>query len=495
MRTIYTTVGTSLLGNLNLMTNANSLGELRWNSPREGVLATRFENLKNELLNEIQSNTNNSSICAEIQSTLKAKEKYGDIQVYLICTDSVLSPMCAMGIQVLLEGYKIPVIFRTTNEHIIEGLAVLGKNAAMDYEEKGVVNLFNAIYNYEKILFEKFLEQKKINRIAALKDITEKEELKKRSIQFERDYVKKESESKSIFNISGGYKAVIPIMSIIAQLYYCETIYTYENSDALITINNMPISFDWVFIDNYINYLTSSKTISEDRINDFEKSIYHELVNNGLYAYDASKKEFSKTIIGQLISEYTFKEHPISLDVFGHYVELLVFKYLVKFKESEIVKIEHSVSFKNVPKELKAEIDIYMEKTDGSVIVSEIKSLNNVLNFDQAKKNGKTLLDQIKRQLTQFKHFDQFPVEIQIIIYAQNKKVIDSSKDKLNKAYHEITRIVKMVTNGKTILNMKYFIIDTKNVMKSFNRKRENPNQKIFQVEINQDFIKPLNFK
>ena len=51
-----------------------------------------------------------------------------------------------------------------------------------------------------------------------------------------------------IMNITGGYKASIPYLTILAQLNGCPIYYIFEDQDALIKVPNLPFStevIDW----------------------------------------------------------------------------------------------------------------------------------------------------------------------------------------------------------------------------------------------------------
>ena len=59
----------------------------------------------------------------------------------------------------------------------------------------------------------------------------------------------KAAKEKVILNISGGYKAILPVMTLVAQLEEVPLNYVYEDSNEIIEIGNLPISFDWAAIE------------------------------------------------------------------------------------------------------------------------------------------------------------------------------------------------------------------------------------------------------
>lgn len=490
MRTIYTTVGTSLLVNLDLMSRANSLEDLRWNSPREGIMSTRFENLKNELLGEIQSHVNDATICAEVQSTLKAKEKYGDIEVYLICTDSVLSPLCAMGIMVLLDHHKIPVRFKTNNEFIIEGLTVVGEDAAKDFEEKGVLKFFKLVRRLEALKSEKLRNDldNELDKIDIHK--LTKEELRASRINLTDKYAKIEQQSRSVFNISGGYKGVIPILTIVAQLYACDTIYNFENGERLITVGEMPINFDWTLANLYGKFILEKEHIISS-LSSNEKEIVEELARLGMYKLNKEFTIYKQTIIGEIYSEFISSEHPVAENVMGLFMELLVYKYYQRFKNDGVKTIEHSVKLTHLLPSDKLnyarEIDIYEEKEDQKFSIIEVKSYLQIF-LMKNEKNANKFLNQVSSQLFQFTISGQFPEEYRLVIY----KAQNVSYKTLKNSIMLIENKVNEVSKGKTKFIPLYFAIDYRLTNRNF---YANPYQRILTTGITSDFLKPINFK
>jgi hypothetical protein len=58
-----------------------------------------------------------------------------------------------------------------------------------------------------------------------------------------------------LLNVTGGYKAVIPYLSILGQIEKIPLRYIFEDSNALIKIPRLPINFDFSFIeDHYIAF-------------------------------------------------------------------------------------------------------------------------------------------------------------------------------------------------------------------------------------------------
>ncbi len=209
---LITTVGTSFItNNLEVGTikeHFNSLKNQRFEENNR-----RADKLKTELK---KINANSNTICAEIDSIKKiAAELKEDIEVYLIATDTILSPICAEFIRDYFKNQQVKYIsdvhFDYNKNYIIENLQVKSKS---DFEKEGLSNLFI-----------------RIRQIAG-------------------GYW-----ANCILNITGGYKALIPYMSIIAQVNRIPAYYNFqetkdENFD-LLRIPNIPINIDYALFEKY----------------------------------------------------------------------------------------------------------------------------------------------------------------------------------------------------------------------------------------------------
>ncbi|ODM24792.1 hypothetical protein A7W90_00365 [Clostridium sp. Bc-iso-3] len=156
---------------------------------------------KNELPNHI-----NEQASAEIKSIIKfVKRHKDDVIVNLIATDSILSCIAAEAIKETLDSYEIDgntirVEFNFDNDSI-KGLQVRDHGKFKQY---GIANLLN-----------------RCNKIAP------------------------EGSTEVYLNVTGGYKGVIPIMTLIGQVYNYKVIYIYEETETIVTLPNIPLKFDY----------------------------------------------------------------------------------------------------------------------------------------------------------------------------------------------------------------------------------------------------------
>ena len=159
------------------------------------------EDIKNikESINKWLRHRDNDSYSAEIKSLEKIQKRLKDeLKVYLLTSDTILSNVAAEIIKEYFKGNKQIDIRQTIH---IEKLQV---SNAKDFSQKGLVNLISKIEKIADNYYENV-----------------------------------------IFNITGGYKAVIPYMTIMAQINQCDIYYIFEDTDTLIKIPKTPIRVDY----------------------------------------------------------------------------------------------------------------------------------------------------------------------------------------------------------------------------------------------------------
>ncbi len=223
MKKIITTVGTSLITNaLNDGADIGDTYEKFKGKPYIDLVINkpRVEKLRAELQKIIQQN--DFSISAEIASLIKiAKELNEPLDIYLIATDTILSAICAEMIKKWFENAKAQmgvegieffenIYFDANTKFIIPGLQVKNRN---QFEREGMTRL-----------------------VERLNDLTNNYD--------------------TIYNITGGYKAIIPYMTIIGQIYQIPVYYTFKGDDSqdefeLIRIPQAPFDINWNMFEKY----------------------------------------------------------------------------------------------------------------------------------------------------------------------------------------------------------------------------------------------------
>jgi sugar-specific transcriptional regulator TrmB len=84
------------------------------------------------------------------------------------------------------------------------------------------------------------------------------------------DEISKGSWENVIINITGGYKATIPYLTILGQINRCPIYYIFEDTDALIKISPTPISINWGIFEKYSHILEKFEK-GIDQLNEFKK--------------------------------------------------------------------------------------------------------------------------------------------------------------------------------------------------------------------------------
>ncbi len=308
MMKVVTMVGTSIFENFfennDNSTVRNYYEDLK--NKRENEYArneTKINNIKKEISKWIDKEKDKFNISAEIKSLTKISEELKeDLEVYLLASDTVLSRLAGEILQEFIP--KIVPKCEVKKLEIIKDLQIWDRK---DFN-KGMSNLISKIYEISDEYWDNV-----------------------------------------VINITGGYKATIPYLTILAQINNCPIYYIFEDTDALIKIPNIPFSkdwFDWEEIAKYNEeFLKLEKGI--DSKDDYEK-----LIRSEFY------QKYSFLI---WTSEDTFAElNPIGKIIFEKYKTLYFVFYVTKEVEE---KIDNDKNLNRLFKEKFWKKEIREEKT------------------------------------------------------------------------------------------------------------------------------------
>jgi len=304
---VITTVGTSIFDNYQRETGK----ELPCYKALEKSAYSDWEELKPEI-DELRTDeglnawigetqTINRDASAEISSLLAIQEKLKDtLEVRLIATETILSRLAAEIIRDKLNENeeKINVHF-IPEDDVIHGLDV---ENADNFKGKGLPNLI--------------------------------EQLKALGINKE----------KIILNITGGYKGMIPFLTILGQIYEnVEIMYLYEESKEIIEIPKLPVSFDWSVLEEACLYLKDEylkSTASHSAVIDFlsKKHLIKE-PNNDISS------------VGYLVKNTLNSKTPYGA-VLGDIVELKLLEYYTNNPETDYPKVFRGVKRLNLNGEI-----------------------------------------------------------------------------------------------------------------------------------------------
>jgi hypothetical protein len=271
---------------------------------------------------------NNEKASAEISSIIEIAKEEPSVQfeVHLVATDTLLSVLAAEMIcnwfhqhKHLASNIKEVVFQRTQPDFQHQGQSSyvvkdLRTDSQSDYE-RGVMNLLDV-----------------------LNTITTQD---------------------TVLNITGGYKAIVPIVTVWAQIRKVNIKYLFDEDNLEgdykpLTMGNLPINFDYsLFEDNYVSFesIKPSKsehnlpTIQSFQANLSDSKIYRTLI----YSY-LIKEENEKVRLSPL-GEILYKAYEDSLEedgfnmsnLVGKIMELKVFEYFKNRFPKKTVVLGHKV--------------------------------------------------------------------------------------------------------------------------------------------------------
>ncbi|MBZ0181539.1 MAG: hypothetical protein K8F60_03720 [Melioribacteraceae bacterium] len=237
-----------------------------------------------------------------------------------------------------------------------------------------------------------------------------------------------------LLNISGGYKGIIPFVTIIGQVLEIDIYYLYENTNNLIKIPQMPLQINQITSERYFYHLTALKNNLHENANyKLSSEIFNELFNLGLVSQYASKHKIS--FLGNLFINLVENSLNVSKSVLGHIVELKLFEFFTTnpLKSYPFIERGNELLNNNGKKNKGGEIDLLFRKTTeitlNETIISEVKSFfqfaNNVL-FEK-------VLLQFQAKINLLTNNNYLPDEIRFYIYTIDKKDYNDSNSRVIK--------------------------------------------------------------
>jgi hypothetical protein len=268
-----------------------------------------------------------------------------------------------------------------------------------------------------------------------------------------------------IFNITGGYKSIIPYITIFAQLYKRPVYYIFEESDDCLKIPQLPIQFDWGLVDLYYPFFSPPYFDSKNR--EFDPNKIKEETLNKLKELYLANKENGLTSIGELMASFVENKLLEGKKTFGLIVEYKIFEYYYRSRKYE--KIEHSINIRTPKKELEVDLILYpsypvpdKNRDWTKSIFVEVKSFNE---FNKKSNNKKDII--VKNIQDRIKEGD--PNEFYLCVYKHPQIEIP------NERIEEIKS--KLSDEGKNKLTVFYFDID----LSLYEKGNSNPYQSFLQ--------------
>lgn len=225
MKKVITTVGTSIFNKyFEKMKNIKTLYESIKGKSYTGEYddyKNQAEKIRKEVL-KFYKNNYSEDISAEIKSINKIKSYLKeDLQIYLLASDTIISYIASKILKELLIEENFEVYFNEKHD-IIRDLQVEDRDRFINI---GLPNLIERIEYIAMGYTEGQVNGKMFSNGGYYGDI--------------------------LFNISGGYKATIPYLTMLAQINGADIYYIFEDTEELITIPPVPITIDMELFDEY----------------------------------------------------------------------------------------------------------------------------------------------------------------------------------------------------------------------------------------------------
>lgn len=380
MRKIITTVGTSLFTNFQQDEVKNKYGR-DYASIAIGAALTYITDKKPKSgdiynvaykhhIQSIQENIedywfggefpNNQKASAEIASIIEiAKEEpSAQFEVHLLATDTLLSVLAAEMISNWFHQHKPlapnikEVVFQRTqpdfqrqeqSNYVVKDLRTDNQN---DYES-GIMNLLDVL-----------------NKITT---------------------------QDTVLNITGGYKAIVPIVTVWAQIKKVSIKYLFNENEleasSILTLKELPLNFDWEFVEAVGYVLNEAVRSALDQENESDALILNLLDKNRLV-----NETRDLTALGKLIQQYlTTDGQPTANNILGLFIEYKLFEL---FQNNKCFDVQYQPSKVSIFKECNGsltdirteankdsgycEIDLLLGKPDSTFVLGEVKTYNLV---------------------------------------------------------------------------------------------------------------------
>jgi hypothetical protein len=371
--TVITTVGTSVFTNyFDKNENSTFKGGIWKTIKDKSFTPEEYERQSSkppfqQLEKAVEEGLNNGTFsCAELDTINAIKTSYNteNIEHHLLCSETIAGVLAGKILEKRLGEVKSNQTIENLQTKIATGFK---EKVFLDLVEKvqGIAETLNFERKCVEVLKGK---SKNINRFIS-NVLTEKIEKEPFKILFTKSYDKQpwkdhvESDNVAeeiirienteiIINYSGGYKAIIPYLTILGQLYDYDLAYMHEGSEELIDTKRLPFNFDVSLAEQYYPYLTVLSSGSRDDRNDFSNTSMQLTKDNVLQNaqiqveqmknYQLLDNQNEITAFGKLILNYIRESNAIEKTTLGFYAEYKLFEYFYNYHRDDYEYIERS---------------------------------------------------------------------------------------------------------------------------------------------------------
>lgn len=408
---IITTVGTSMFTNFLEKSKNSILREGIWKDIKDKSY-TKEEYIRQgkklpfqSLIKAVEEGLNNNLFsCAELDTITQIIKKYGDnVEHHLLCSETIAGYLAGQILERKIENIKSNEMIKKLQTHIAEGFK---ETVFLDLIRRiqSITIKYNLIEKSLEVLSSKDGDKIKKYRKEVIKDDIDNEPFKTLFTKPNgswADFVDNKINdiiiilklNKVIINYSGGYKAIIPYLTILGQLYNYDLAYVHEDSKELIDVKPLPISFDVSLAEQYYPYLDIlSYQIKENfALSEIDLQLTKEVILKKAKIQVEEMKDYQLidelneiTAFGTLILNYIREKNAISKSTLGHYCEYKMFEYFYDYYRQDYIKIERSFKPKkddkrNIGINYIGDADLRLDINENQFDWIEIKAFGGVL--------------------------------------------------------------------------------------------------------------------
>jgi|GEM_PF-3973466 len=289
------------------------------------------------------------------------------ISVHLIATDTYGSWLCTILIAEFLNDNINDIFGKKFNNATLEvntvKISQLQINDTDAFREQGLENLI-----------------RKLDNIIGVGEA-------------DKNLKKYKGNNKYVLNISGGYKGIIPVVTLYAQLYKVPLIYLYKDVDAadsrpshLITIESLPLNIDNEQAQDILYFIHPANLADPEFIrNESNRTFLNTLCERGYLNKEG--KRYRRTAAGQLLLSYAVHLGEAEKDLLSFVLEYKLFEFFIQGTDfySEYDSLERG--YETIFNDSIHEIDLLFNSGNNDFCaIGEIKTLNQLINDKGRKK-------------------------------------------------------------------------------------------------------------
>lgn len=447
---VITTVGTSWLGNAlrdDAGQRSNMMHATRRAASSEQSGSSLWKQL-DRISNEYFSITHPdgaAEVSAEINSIDKIYRQYRRADqpmcVHLLATDTVASYYCATRVAVWFAHFaniypQLTITEVSTRNTVVKDLRI---DPVATFRDHGVQELI--LWVLDRI----YTKKEKVND----------------------SYTRNPGEF--LINFSGGYKAMIPLLSLLGQLEGVPSLYVYESSEELLEMPAVPVGFNEEFLQEYSplldEYILSDRNAQNIRravtssLSELEKARLIKAIGS------TSTTLYKLTPMGQLMRLWAHRHTPYSKKTALSFImEYKLLEYLKDANKQIAVgftasyhTVERSLELESARLGKRSEIDLhFMGPVGEGYAVGEVKSTGKIM----GKGLNKTL-NQLKQRHFPllYEHFGSYPQTYCLMLYQMygavrgDNEYVKQQLDQVKAAVHIFSPATQVVVLLYTVPN------------------------------------------